>query len=100
MQNCRYILVTGDRCRGIALSHRPYCRHHSENPRNHQPKAKPLTRRQLWRGLATEIPQLEVEEVFATIQRLMDALCGNEISHRCAGKLLQALSHRLREITP
>jgi len=104
---CRFTLDNGQPCGNFAQTFSHFCRHHSpEALRRRGPKTRsfdpddPKTERAAlslyWRGLHDRIPRFEADELQDIVGSLMTGVAEHHLSHRSAGRLLEAVENRRR----
>jgi len=103
---CRFILANGRKCRGAAIRHHDFCRHHAPQPVPAGPP--PLSQRnrftalKKWRSLGRSLAWLHPAEVPFAIYEILDSLTGrdpnNRLSDNVAGRYLRALLSQLRQV--
>jgi len=110
---CHYLLDNGQRCRCYPNRNSDYCRHHlpsriRSHPRGQQAlpetEPRPMTRAEMsigWRGYHAWIRQTEDPSDFPeVIELILGALGDRNISPRSAGRLLQDIEDRRRQLEP
>lgn len=110
MNICHYLLDNGQRCRCYANRNSDFCRHHlpnrrqKQNPRQPDPPEsdRPMTRAEMsigWRGYHAWIRQTDDSSDFPDlIDFIVTALGDRNISPRSAGRLLQHIEDRRRQL--
>ncbi|MGA7521586.1 MAG: hypothetical protein WBW84_03840 [Acidobacteriaceae bacterium] len=104
---CRFTLDNGQPCGNFARPFSHFCRHHSpEALLRRGPKTRPLTpvtpeaeRAEMslyWRGLHNRIPEFDTEDLQDAVGNLMHGVAEHILSHRSAGRLLEAIENRRR----
>ena len=101
---CRFILANGRKCRGAALRHLDFCRHHGPPPvlpGPPQPR-NPFTALKKWRSLGRSLRSLHPAELPFAVYEILDSLTGrnpsDRLADRTAGRYLRALLSQLRHV--
>jgi hypothetical protein len=99
---CRFILANGRKCRGAAIRHHDFCRHHGPQSAllGPPPQSNPFTALKKWRSLGRSMPWLHPAEIPFAVYEILDSLTGRKpndrLSDRTAGRYLRALLSQLR----
>jgi rRNA maturation protein Nop10 len=103
---CRFILPNGQLCRGAALRHQDFCRHHGHlsavpgpPPVSKHDRYSPLAYR---RALGRSLPWIVREEIPSAIYEILHSLTEKDpaerIADRTAGHYLRLLLQRLGDV--
>ncbi|MGA7523682.1 MAG: hypothetical protein WBW84_14610 [Acidobacteriaceae bacterium] len=99
---CTHILPNGQKCRGLAGSNQPFCRHH--RPKNAPPSGRRRNSRSMlahWRATGRDLSALPHEELAPILYNLLQCLTqprGLAPSDRTVGHYLRIILTRLGQV--